>query len=70
MLAGLQVHHPAPEAGLLEQQPVALQHVGGLAFGHVEALQDVVAVVRQLGHLASEVLQLIEPYSIGTFVLL
>ena len=62
MLAGPQVQHPAPVVGLLEQQPVALDHLAGQDLGHAEALQDVLAVLGQLDHLALEVLLLVDPH--------
>ena len=70
VLSGPQVHHAASVAWLLVHQPVAVHHVAGLAVGHAVTILDVVAVVLHLVLLASEVLHLVEPYSVGAFVLL
>ena len=70
VLSGSQVHHPASVVGLLVHQPVAVHHVAGLAIRHVVTVHDVVAVLHQLMHLTTEVLPLVDPYSIGPFVLL
>merc|ERR1719153_295504 len=68
VLAGPQVHHPAPVVGLLVHQPVAVRHVTGHTVGHAETVHDVVAVIHQLAHLASEVLPLIDSHPVGTSV--
>ena len=62
VLSRPQVHHPAPEVGLLVQQPVAVHHLAGHAVGHAVAVLDVVAVVSQLVHLTAEVLPLVDPH--------
>lgn len=63
------VKHPSSEVWLLEHQPVAVHHVAGLAVGHAETFHEVVTVIRQLVHLAFEVLPLIDPHTEGSPVL-
>lgn len=63
------IKHPSSEVWLLEHQPVAIHHVAGLAVRHTETFHHILTVIRELVHLASEVLPLIDPHSEGSPVL-
>lgn len=62
MLSWPHVQHPASEVGMLEHQPMAFQHIAGLAVRHIETFLERLTVIHQLVHLASEVLPLVDPH--------
>lgn len=62
MLPWPHVQHSASEVGVLKHQPMAFQHVAGLAVGHVVPILDGFTVVHQLVGLASEVVPLVDPH--------
>ena len=63
MLSWPHIQHPTSEVWMFEHQPVAFQHIAGLAVGHKESVLDRLAIIHQLMCLASQVLLLIDPHS-------
>ena len=57
---------PPPVVGHLVEDPPALQHIEGVDLTEVEALMERGAVLRDLHHLASVVLSLVDPQPVGT----
>ena len=55
---------PAPVVGHLVEDPPALQHVEGVELIEPEAVVDAGAIFRELGHQASVVISLVQPYPV------
>ena len=56
---------PPPVVGHLIEDPPALQHIEGVDLTEVETLMERGAVLRDLHHLASIVLSLVDPQPVG-----